>query len=179
MFIFIVLIGVILFTSVIGTPLSIITGKKIIDISKSLIIGMSVIIIAGRYCYRASLPIEIGKYIMIVTFILSLLYIIIKKYKYNYTDLFGTISAVPLFVILLFPLWYEKLFIFHYGPDLVGNLVSSSYLINNGSFSDLVGKYTEMLGHSEWWISGRQDPWRISNRPANKLFQLNHYVIRK
>ena len=163
MYIFISLILVTIFTFVIGSSYSILISQKKIDSVKSLLLGIAIIIIIGRYCSRTSIPIEIGKYLLIILFIIICLFLIIKKYKFIYKDFYGVLGAIPLLFIILFPIMKEKLFIFHYGPDLMGNLISSSYLLNKGSFAELAGKYIEIIGHSDWWFSARSEPWGIAN----------------
>jgi hypothetical protein len=163
MYLITLLILISIFTFVIGSSYSILISDKKIDSVKSLLLGMAIIIIIGRYCSRTSIPIEISKYILIVLFLIISIFLITKKYKFIYKDFYGILGAFPLLFIILFPVLNEKLFIFHYGPDLMGNLISSSYLLNKGSFAELAGKYIEIIGHSDWWFSARHEPWVIAN----------------
>lgn len=115
---------------------------------------------------RASIPNVLGISVMALFFFAGMLGSLRSEAALSARATFRLIFMLaPTLIIVYSPSILNKFVMYqNWGPDLDGNLISTGYITNGGSFVDLVHKYTHSLGRTDWWNSDRASPWMLADQ---------------
>lgn len=136
-----------------------------------IIYGWALLNIIVRWPYRYDLPeflayLELGV-IFLVGMIISINRYVINGKLYLYKELSNNLPIylfliLPGLLIFIAPLFFDgAIFYRNYGPDLDGNLITTSYLSQGNMFTNMVVEFKRSLGSFNWWYSIRSDNWNL------------------
>lgn len=151
----------------VGFTVSTFLPEKSQNLENSLVVGWAFVTLILYLVYRHSLPIILTQ-VLTSVIILSCFYSCTKYLKTN-TPVLKNLSPIVLvggcvfFIFDVAPsILVKNLFFQNWGPDLDGNLIVSSYVLNGNGFADLASRYQQLIG-SEWWNSERIAPWKLAD----------------
>lgn len=138
-------------------------------------VGWAMLIVLLRFPLREDLPPSLALGALALLVLLA----VANDLRFRRTGLGPTATALPVRKTLLagllcslpllpplamfyFPLLADRaIFYRNFGPDLIGNLVSASYVAEGKGFGDLLAAFAKSIDSFNWWHSSRPDPWRL------------------
>lgn len=141
-----------------------------------LAVGWALLIVVLRFPLREDLPPSLALVLLAVLALLALTNDFRQRHagatlaasgqRPSRNVLFGgflcAVPLLPLLAILYFPLLADHaVFYRNFGPDLIGNLVSTSYVAERRGFGELLAAFSRAIGGFDWWHSTHPDPWRL------------------
>jgi hypothetical protein len=130
------------------------------NFSQKILVGISLILIIVRFSVRDDVPILISWILLSLLLFVSFIFFIFRVYhfkKLNFKllifDYWPLTIIFPLLITcLLLPQFFDSaLFFQNYGPDLDGHLMSANLMREGWTHADLVRKFFEITGTSDWW----------------------------
>lgn len=140
-----------------------------------LAVGWATLIVVLRFPLREDLPPSLAVWLL---FVLALLAVTndlrfrrgglaaitasVPVRKVLPGGLLYAIPLLPLLAMFYFPLFADRaIFYRNFGPDIIGNLISASYIADGKGFGDLLAAFSKSIDSFSWWHSSRPDPWRL------------------